>query len=125
MTDNYTIDEQALRTILLNIVTVPEDIKIDRHIDEQGVLLSIIVNPKDMGIVIGRGGSMVDAIKTIMRAVGKAKKMNIRIQFLEPDGSIRYSAKPQIKESGDGEDVQNVQIDSDSIEDDLKDFVVN
>lgn len=120
MTDNYTIDEQALRTILFNIVTVPEDVKIDRHIDEQGVLLSIIVNPKDMGIVIGRGGSMVDAIKTIMRAVGKAKKMNIRIQFLEPDGSIRYSAKPATSEDN------NIHINSsESIEDDLKDFVVN
>jgi predicted RNA-binding protein YlqC (UPF0109 family) len=113
MTDNYTIDEQALRTILFNIVTVPEDVKIDRHIDEQGVLLSIIVNPKDMGIVI----------KTIMRAVGKAKKMNIRIQFLEPDGSIRYSAKPPTSE--DNED-RNIHINSsESIEDDLKDFVVN
>ncbi len=88
---NESIDIQVLHTILSNLVTVPEDIKITRTLDEQGVLLSVIVNPQDMGIIIGRNGSMAMSIKSIMRAVGKAHKMTLRVQFLEPDGTAMYS----------------------------------
>lgn len=86
-----SIDIQVLHTILSNLVTVPEDIKITRSLDEQGVLLSVIVNPQDMGIIIGRNGSMAMSIKSIMRAVGKAHKMTLRVQFLEPDGRAMYT----------------------------------
>lgn len=86
-----SIDIQVLYTILSNLVTVPEDIKITRTLDEQGVLLSVIVNPQDMGIIIGRNGSMAMSIKSIMRAVGKAHKMTLRVQFLEPDGTAMYN----------------------------------
>ena len=89
MTDNKSIDIDTLQTILTNLVTVPEDIKVDRSVDEQGVLLSVKVNVNDMGIVIGKGGIMANSIKTIMRALGKANKMNIRVEFLEPDGSSK------------------------------------
>lgn len=89
MTENETIDLNVLKLILQNLVTVPEDVVVERSLDEQGVLLTIMVNSKDMGIVIGRNGSMANAIKTIMRAVGKANKMNLRVVFQEPaEGSI-------------------------------------
>jgi uncharacterized protein len=84
-----TLDEQILIDILNNIVTVPDQVKIDRTIDELGVLLAINVAPVDMGIVIGRSGSMSTAIKTIMKAVGKANNMIIRVMFNEPEGSTK------------------------------------
>lgn len=84
-----TLDEQILLDILNNIVTVPDQVKIDRTIDELGVLLAINVAPIDMGIVIGRSGSMSTAIKTIMKAVGKANNMIIRVMFNEPEGSTK------------------------------------
>jgi uncharacterized protein len=84
-----TLDEQILLDILNNIVTVPDQVKLDRTIDELGVLLAINVAPVDMGIVIGRSGSMSTAIKTIMKAVGKANNMIIRVMFNEPEGSTK------------------------------------
>ena len=89
MSDNKSVDYQTLENIILNLVTVPENVKISRDVDEQGVLLSVIVDSQDMGIVIGRNGMMANSIKTIMRAIGKANQMNIRVEFLEPDGSRR------------------------------------
>jgi uncharacterized protein len=89
-----TVDISTLTSIVSNLVTEPGDIKITRHVDEQGVLLSVLVNPKDMGIVIGKAGIMANSIKTVMRAVGKAHKMNIRVEFLEPDGSQRPPRTP-------------------------------
>lgn len=132
MTDpNNSLDEQILHQILINLVTVPEDVKIERKIDEQGVLLSIVVNSKDMGIVIGRNGSMATSIKTIMRAVGKANKMNIRIQFLEPDGTVRFTPRGADEEQSNNQNqsqnnyVNHEAVVADTLDDDLKDFVVN
>jgi predicted RNA-binding protein YlqC (UPF0109 family) len=126
--EQQTVDEQILILILNNLVTEPESVQIIRKIDEQGVLLSVIVNAADMGIVVGRNGSMASAIKTIMRAVGKAHQMNIRVQILEPDGSTRYTKedKPEISENSySSPKIDTPSEETNSLEDDLKDFVVN
>lgn len=93
-----TVDEQILFDILTNLTTQPDQVKIDRTIDELGVMLAITVAPIDMGIVIGRSGSMASALKTIMKAVGKANNMIIRIIFNEPENSLK--GKKFDKETG-------------------------
>jgi len=90
---NETLDSKRLYEMVVDLVTVPDDVKVQRHIDEKGVLLTVQVNAKDMGIIIGRNGIMANSIKTYMRALGKAHEMNIRVDFLEPDGSLRGKAE--------------------------------
>ncbi len=136
--DDGSLDVQILHNILINLVTNPEAVDIQRKIDEQGVLLSVVVDSKDMGIIIGRNGSMANSIKTIMRAVGKANNMNIRIQFLEPDGSVRYEGERKEKQGGDehkeftqekredtAQTPESISSQASSLDDDLKDFVIN
>ncbi len=125
-----SIDVVVLTNLLKSLVTKPEEIKITRQIDEMGVLLSVQVHPQDMGIVIGRNGAMATAIKTLMKAVGKANRMNLRIRFLEPDGSTRFVGRrtqPDSMRSGDlvsnNQDSYTSDANS-SLEDDLKDFVL-
>ena len=83
-----------------------------------------------MGIVIGRNGAMATAIKTLMKAVGKANRMNLRIRFLEPDGSTRFVGRRTQPDSTRSEDLVSNNQDSytsdanPSLEDDLKDFVL-
>lgn len=129
MTDeNQTIDIQTLTYILKHLVTAPELIEIERTLDEQGVLLSVRVDPKDMGILIGRNGVMANSIKTILRAVGKANDMNIRVQFLEPDGSLKYSAlKNPSTESNSSPETSNPAVSKteDKIDSDLDEFIIN
>jgi predicted RNA-binding protein YlqC (UPF0109 family) len=86
-----TVDLQTLSLIINNLVTEPSEVVINREIDEKGVLLKVKVSAKDMGIVIGRNGIMANSIKTIMRALGKAHDMNIRLEILEPDGSLKVN----------------------------------
>lgn len=114
MSDTKSVDYQTLENIILNLVTVPDNVRISRDVDEQGVLLSVIVDAQDMGIVIGRNGMMANSIKTIMRAIGKANKMNIRVEFLEPDGTRREvrrrddesrPAAPAVEESESSQDL--------------------
>jgi uncharacterized protein len=115
--DDSTVDLQVLMTILKNLVTLPEKIKLERKINERGVVISIMVDSKDMGIVIGRNGSMANTIKTLMKAVGRANEMNLIIEFREPDGSVKYNTLTPKKITS--------QVSSSSLEDDLKDFVIN
>lgn len=88
-----SVDVQTLVNILENLLTVPDAIKIDRKVDEMGVLVTVQVDASDMGILIGRNGVMANSIKVIMKAIGKANDMNLRVQFLEPDGSFKYDRK--------------------------------
>ena len=92
-----TIDAQVLLQIITSLVTHKEDVVIERKNDEMGILLLVKVNQEDMGVLIGRNGIMADSIKTILRAVGRTHDMNIRVKFLEPEGSTRVqtdSSKP-------------------------------
>jgi uncharacterized protein len=123
-----TVDMDTLNSILKSLVTKPDEVKVNRQLDELGVLLSIQVDPQDMGIVIGRNGAMATAIKTVMKAVGKANNMNLRVQFLEPDGSLKYTRKnsketKEVKVSSKKEQTI-IHDDTPSLEDDLKDFVL-
>ena len=123
-----TVDMDALNSILKSLVTKRDEVKVNRQLDELGVLLSIQVDPQDMGIVIGRNGAMATAIKTVMKAVGKANNMNLRVQFLEPDGSLKYTRKnsketKEVKVSSKKEQTI-IHDDTPSLEDDLKDFVL-
>jgi uncharacterized protein len=121
-----TIDTSTLNSILNSLVTVPEKVDVNRKVDEMGVLLQVKVDPKDMGIVIGRNGVMATAIKTIMKAVGKANNMNVRIQFLEPDGTLKYGSKKDDKTSNSDQGEQPSEPQAKvNLDEDINDLVIN
>ncbi len=72
-----------------SIVDHPDDVKIDRRVDEMGVLLSLQVNPQDMGQVVGRQGSTAKAIRTLLRIVGIKNNARVNLKIEEPEGSTR------------------------------------
>ncbi len=76
---------EILETLLKSLVNNPDDVKITRTLDELGVLLKIKVNPQDMGLIIGRRGEVIKAIKTIMRVLGIKFHARINIKVEEPD----------------------------------------
>ena len=59
-------DKQFLETIVKQIVSNPEDVNVERTVDEMGVLLTLKINPADMGYVIGRKGQTAQAIRTLL-----------------------------------------------------------
>lgn len=102
MTTFDSIDAKVLNEIVLSLVSQPEAVSIERKVDEMGVLLSVKVDPADMGVLIGRNGIMADSIKTVLRAIGRTNNMNVRVKFLEPEGSTRtFSHKNHDKQSVD------------------------
>jgi len=71
----------VLETILKGIVNNPEAVKIDRQIDERGVLLTVDVDPSDMGHLIGRQGRTIQSIRTLIKIVGAKNQARINIKI--------------------------------------------
>lgn len=82
-------DQEVLEYIVKVLVDHPESIKINRTIDERGVLLSLDVHPEDMGKVIGKEGHTAKAIRTILRVVGIKNGARVNLKINEPEGSTR------------------------------------
>ncbi len=79
-------DKEFLQYIVETIVDKPSAVKIDRKVDERGVLLSLKVDPSDMGKVIGRGGNTAGAIRTLLRVVGIKNNARVNLKVEEPEG---------------------------------------
>jgi predicted RNA-binding protein YlqC (UPF0109 family) len=82
-------DQQFLDYVVKALADKPEDVKINRTIDEMGVLLTLSVNKDDMGKVIGRSGATAKAIRTILRVVGMKNDARVNLKIEEPEGSER------------------------------------
>ncbi|KKS65732.1 MAG: hypothetical protein UV34_C0009G0003 [Parcubacteria group bacterium GW2011_GWB1_42_6] len=68
------IDQEFVEYVIKSIVDHPEDVKTERQIDEMGVLLTLKVNPEDMGQVIGRQGGTARAIRTLLRVIAGVER---------------------------------------------------
>jgi predicted RNA-binding protein YlqC (UPF0109 family) len=84
-------DKDFLEFVVKSIVDHPDDVKIERKVDEMGVLLSLSVNGQDMGQVVGRQGSTAKAIRSLLRIVGIKNNARINLKIEEPEGSTRRS----------------------------------
>ena len=82
-------DKVFLEYVVKALVDNPNDVKIDRTLDEMGVLISLTVNPADMGKIIGRMGNTAKAIRTLLRIIGMKNNARVNLKINEPEGSIR------------------------------------
>jgi uncharacterized protein len=93
-------DKQFLEYIIKALVDNPDDVSVDRKVDEMGVLMTLSVNPADMGKVIGRQGNTAKAIRTILRVVGMKNNARVNLKINEPEGGVKSFG-------GDIDDVMN------------------
>ncbi len=82
-------DQDFVEYVVKNIVGHPDDVKTDRTIDERGVLITLHVNPEDMGYVIGRQGQTARSIRTLLKIVGAKNNARVNLKVYEPEGSRR------------------------------------
>lgn len=75
--------------IVKNIVGNPSDVKVDRKVDEMGVLLTLNINPADIGYVIGKRGNTARAIRTLLKIIGAKNNARVNLKINEPEGSKR------------------------------------
>ena len=84
-------DKVFLEYVVKALVDNPNDVKIDRTVDEMGVLIFLIVNPADMGKIIGRMGNTAKAIRTLLRIIGMKNNARVNLKINEPEGGMRPS----------------------------------
>lgn len=82
-------DQEFVEYVIRAIVNHPADVKTDRIIDERGVLITLHVNPEDMGYVIGRQGQTARAVRTLLKIVGAKSNARVNLKIYEPEGSRR------------------------------------
>ncbi len=82
-------DQTFVEYVVKALVDHPEDVKTERVVDEMGVLITLHLNPADMGQVIGRMGQTAKALRTLLRVVGAKHKARVNLKIYEPEGSHR------------------------------------
>ncbi len=82
-------DQEFLEILIKSLVDNPDDVKVGRTVDEMGVLLTLDVNPLDMGKIIGRQGNTAKAIRTLLRVVGMKNNARVNLKINEPVGGLR------------------------------------
>jgi predicted RNA-binding protein YlqC (UPF0109 family) len=85
------LDQEFLEFVVKSLVDNPSAVKVNRTVDEMGVLLILDVDPQDMGKIIGRGGKTAQAIRSLLRVVGMKNHARVTLKVNEPAGSNRAS----------------------------------
>lgn len=91
-----TIDQQFVEYIVKTLVNNPDKVVVDREIDERGVLLSLSVDPEDVGRVIGKRGATAQSIRTLLRVLGtkNGARYNLKIVNTDEEGAAPVAHEP-------------------------------
>ncbi len=94
-------DVVFLEYVVKALVDNPNDVRVDRIVDEMGVLVTLEVNPGDMGKIIGRDGNTAKAIRTLLRTVGMKNNARVNLKISEPEGGKRSNAVKTVDQALD------------------------
>ena len=115
-----TIDQQFVEYIVKSLVGHPDDVIVERIIDEKGVLLSLTVNPEDLGRVIGKRGVTAQSLRTLLRALGTKNDARYNLKIVNNDDD-----RDNYTISSDDDENQTVNNSSDQGVDNSSDYAKN
>jgi len=76
--------KDLLDYIVRNLVTNPEAIEIQEDSQDGSINLLLSVDPKDMGLIIGKSGQTIHAIRKILTVRAIAENVRVNLQLSEP-----------------------------------------
>jgi uncharacterized protein len=78
------MDEKGLVEFLAKkLVDHPDDVSIKEVDGEKSVILELHVNQADLGKVIGKGGRIVSAIRTLLYSVARKSDKRVILEVIE------------------------------------------
>src|SRR3990167_3456369 len=77
------IDLQFIEYVVKSLVSNPDAVKVERRIDEKGVLLELTVDPEDLGRVIGKRGATAQSLRTLLRALGTKNDARYNLKIID------------------------------------------
>ncbi len=70
--------------IVSNIVSTPDRVSVDEQRNGTDIQLLLNVAPDDMGIVIGKAGQTIKAIRKLLTVRAIAENVRVNLQLVEP-----------------------------------------
>ena len=107
-----TIDQQFVEYIVKSLVEHADDVVVDRIVDEKGVLLTLTVNPEDLGRVIGRRGVTAQSLRTLLRALGTKNSARYNLKIVNNDNPDESTVI-----SSDDDDANDSPVDNSTTDD--------
>ena len=74
---------EMVEYIVKQIVDNPEEVKVQEMKGEKVIFLEISVAKEDMGKVIGKGGRIATALRTLVEAAAAKLKKRVMVEILE------------------------------------------
>lgn len=115
MSSTSTIDQQFIEFVVKSLVGNPDAVKVERRIDEKGVLLELTVDPEDLGRVIGKRGATAQSLRTLLRALGTKNDARYNLKIVDNgEGPTRRERDENPREQlavGDEEQVETESLD--------------
>lgn len=107
MAEKKVNDQEFLEYLIKKLVDNPDDVKIERKVDEMGVLLTLRVNAEDMGQIVGRQGQTARAIRNLVRIVGLKNHARVNLKIEEPEGG---RSTPERKAPTEGKELEDLKL---------------
>lgn len=111
-----TIDQQFIEYIVKSVVGHPDEVSIERTVDERGVLLELSVNPEDLGRVIGKRGSGAQALRTLLRALGTKNEARYNLKIVDTGEAPQRSEQTDNRADDNNQDNQKAEQPSEAVE---------
>lgn len=117
-----SIDQQFVEFVVKSLVSKPDEVKVERTIDEKGVLLELTVDPEDLGRVIGKRGGTAQSIRTLLRALGTKNDARYNLKIVDNGPPPEDRPRREDREVSDDNDSSEDSWSSSSNESEVDDF---
>jgi predicted RNA-binding protein YlqC (UPF0109 family) len=88
-------DQEFVEYVVKALVDNADKVKVERRVDEMGVLITLDVDASDMGKIIGRDGATAKALRTLLRVVGMKNNARVNLKINEPEGRSSYQQQEE------------------------------
>ena len=107
-----TIDQQFVEYIVKTLVNNPDKVVVEREIDERGVLLSLSVDPEDVGRVIGKRGATAQSIRTLLRVLGTKNGARYNLKIVNTDEEGANPVEPAAEADEAAEEAEAAEVEA-------------
>jgi len=94
---------ELLTFLAKKLVSKPDAVFVELHPDARGAVLELEVDPDDLGKVIGRGGRVAQALRTIVRAGAEGRVTVDIVDAEEDEEEDEVEGQPQAAETIEAE----------------------
>ena len=75
-------DQEFVEYVVRAIVDLPDKVKVERKVDEMGVLIELTVDPTHMGKIIGKEGRTAKSIRTLLLVLGAKNNARVNLKII-------------------------------------------